>query len=115
MILLNFLLAIIVDAYAEIKEEAHETVSVPAEVVPMLKEKWRSSLKNKYWYTNHIPEERIRRSLKVLAGRGDEESDSEESIEFDINPEKVLKVGDEDIDKETLRRELAQLEEQLDK
>jgi len=106
MILLNFLLAIIVDAYAEIKEEAHETVSVPAEVVPMLKEKWRSSLKNKYWYTNHIPEERIRRSLKVLAGRGDEESDSEESIEFDINPEKVLKVGDEDIDKETLRRVL---------
>jgi hypothetical protein len=106
MILLNFLLAIIVDAYAEIKEEAHETVSVPAEVVPMLKEKWRSSLKNKYWYTNHIPEERIRRSLKVLAGRGDEESDSEESIEFDINPEKVLKVGDEEIDKETLRRVL---------
>lgn len=106
MILLNFLVAIIVDAYAEIKEEAQESVSVPAEVLPMLKEMWRTRTMSKYFYTKHIPEERIRKSLKVLAGRGDEESDSEESIEFDLNPEKVLKVGDEEIDKDTLRRVL---------
>mmetsp|Transcript_38784 Transcript_38784/g.53872 ORF Transcript_38784/g.53872 Transcript_38784/m.53872 type:complete len:1579 (-) Transcript_38784:245-4981(-) len=106
MILLNFLLAIIVDAYAEIKEEAHETVSVPAEVIPMLKEKWRSITKSKYFYRKHIPEERIRKSLKVLAGRGDEESDSDDTVDFEVNPEKVLKVGEEDIDKETLRRVL---------
>jgi len=106
MILLNFLVAIIVDAYAEIKEEAQESVSVPAEVLPMLKEMWRSRTMSKYFYTNHIPEDRIRKSLKVLAGRGDEESDSEESMDFEINPEKVLKVGDEEIDKDTLRRVL---------
>mmetsp|Transcript_39231 Transcript_39231/g.47511 ORF Transcript_39231/g.47511 Transcript_39231/m.47511 type:complete len:1596 (-) Transcript_39231:688-5475(-) len=106
MILLNFLLAIIVDAYAEIKEAAHETVSVPAEVYPMMREKWRTLMKSKYLYKSHIPEERIRKSLKVLAGRGNEESDSDESIDYDPDPEKVLSVGDEEIDKETLNRVL---------
>jgi len=106
MILLNFLLAIIVDAYGEIKEESHDHVSVHQEVIPMIQEKWKTLTKSKYFYRKHIPEDRIRKSLKVLAGRGDEESDSEESIDFDLNPERVLKVGDEDIDKETLRRVL---------
>jgi len=106
MILLNFLLAIIVDAYGEIKEESHDHVSVHAEVIPMIQEKWKTLTKSKYFYRKHIPEDRIRKSLKVLAGRGDEESDSEESIDYELNPEKVLKVGNEDIDKETLRRVL---------
>jgi hypothetical protein len=106
MILLNFLVAIIVDAYAEVKEAAAESVSVPAEVIPMIKEMWRTRCKSQYFYNKHIPEDRIRKSLKVLAGRGDEESDSEESIEYNLNPEKVLMVGDEEIDKDTLRRVL---------
>jgi len=106
MILLNFLLAIIVDAYAEIKDAAHETVSVPAEVYPMLKEKWRTLLKSKYFYRKHIPEDRIRKSLKVLAGRGDEESSDDSSHDFNFDAEKFLKVGDEDIDRETLTRVL---------
>eukprot|EP00959_Pyramimonas_sp_CCMP1952_P085024 1777824-Pyramimonas_sp.AAC.1 len=42
MILLNFLLAIIVDAYGEIKEESHDHVSVHAEVIPMIQEKWKT-------------------------------------------------------------------------
>eukprot|EP00238_Polyblepharides_amylifera_P010194 CAMPEP_0196599430 /NCGR_PEP_ID=MMETSP1081-20130531/94852_1 /TAXON_ID=36882 /ORGANISM="Pyramimonas amylifera, Strain CCMP720" /LENGTH=1166 /DNA_ID=CAMNT_0041925201 /DNA_START=11 /DNA_END=3511 /DNA_ORIENTATION=+ len=112
MILLNFLLAIIVDAYSDIKAEAHDQVTLAAEVVPMIKEGWRSFIsrlsfgsdgKVKFFYPNHIPEERIRKSLKVLAGKGDEESGSEDSSDFDFNRAKVLKVGNEEIDEPTLR------------
>ena len=55
MILFNFLLAIICDAFGEVKANASEAVSVTAEIGPMLRDKWRSVWRPLF-YRDHIPE-----------------------------------------------------------
>lgn len=42
MVLLNFLLAIIVDAFSEIKEKTKETVGMHTELARLVLDKWRA-------------------------------------------------------------------------
>jgi hypothetical protein len=58
MILFNFLLAIICDAFGEVKANASESVSVSTELGPMLNDSWRSTFRS--FYRNHVPESRVR-------------------------------------------------------
>ena len=58
MILFNFLLAIICDAFGEVKANASECVSVSTELGPMLNDSWRSTFRS--FYRNHVPESRVR-------------------------------------------------------
>lgn len=60
LILLNFLLAIICDAFGEVKGAASESTSVLEEVGPMMVEMWRSVADKKY-----ISDATILRQLKA--------------------------------------------------
>jgi hypothetical protein len=102
MILFNFLLAIICDAFGEVKANASESVSVTTELGPMLRDSWRTTFRS--FYRNHVPEDRVRRQLKIWKGENPDESDEEE---HDEGPEKVIKYGDsKELDVAGLRRVL---------
>jgi hypothetical protein len=50
-VMLNFLLAIIVDAFSEVKEQTQEGAHVPIELLHLFKDKWqslRNALNSKY-------------------------------------------------------------------
>ena len=92
MILFNFLLAIICDAFGEVKANASESVSVVTELMPMLADTWRTVMKNmRLGYRDHIPEARVRRQLRIWKG---EDPDIEEEEEFEEEEEKVFKYSD---------------------
>jgi hypothetical protein len=102
MILFNFLLAIICDAFGEVKANASESVSVTTELGPMLRDSWRTTFKS--FYRNHVPEDRVRRQLKIWKGENPDDSDEAEHEE---GPEKVIKYGDaKELDVAGLRRVL---------
>lgn len=65
LILLNFLLAIICDAFGEVKGAASESTSVLEEVGPMLVEMWRSVADKSY-----ISDATILRQLKARGVTG---------------------------------------------
>ena len=102
MILFNFLLAIICDAFGEVKANASESVSVTTELGPMLRDSWRTTFRS--FYRNHVPEDRVRRQLKIWKGENPDDSDE---AEHDDEPEKVIKYGDaKELDVAGLRRVL---------
>jgi hypothetical protein len=102
MILFNFLLAIICDAFGEVKANASESVSVSTELGPMLNDSWRSTFRS--FYRNHVPESRVRRQLKIWRGENPDESDEEVFDEPDL---KVLKYDDtKELDMAGLKRVL---------
>lgn len=102
MILFNFLLAIICDAFGEVKANAAESVSVVTELVPMLRDSWRTMFKG-WLYKQHVPEARVRRQLRIWKG---ENPDEEEEEAFDEDPEPVFKYGDKELDMAGLKRVL---------
>ena len=102
MILFNFLLAIICDAFGEVKANAAESVSVVTELVPMLRDSWRTMFKG-WLYSNHVPEARVRRQLRIWKG---ENPDEEEEEGFDEDPDPVFKYGDKELDIAGLKRVL---------
>jgi hypothetical protein len=55
--MLNFLLAIIVDAFSEVKEQTQEGAHVPMELLHLFKDKWqslRNALNPKYISDNKV-------------------------------------------------------------
>ena len=102
MILFNFLLAIICDAFGEVKANAAESVSVVTELVPMLRDSWRTMFKG-WLYKNHVPEARVRRQLRIWKG---ENPDEEEEEAFDEDAEPVFKYGEKELDIAGLKRVL---------
>ena len=66
MVLLNFLLAIIVDAFSEVKEQTHETVGVHTELLMMSKDLWRSCMG--MCSSNYISDRQLGSLLKQWAG-----------------------------------------------
>ena len=76
MVLLNFLLAIIVDAFSEIKENTTDTVGVDTELGQMLSEKWRS-IQACFGRRQHISDARLGQLLKVWGDEEDEEEEEE--------------------------------------
>lgn len=95
LILLNFLLAIICDAFGEVKGNASESTSVLEEVGPMMSELWRSITDK-----THIPEAMILKQLKVWHGDLPESLDIEE--EEEESKEKVIKLDDDQVTREEL-------------
>ena len=76
MVLLNFLLAIIVDAFSEIKENTTEHVGVDTELGQMLSEKWRS-IQACFGRRQHISDARLGQLLKVWGGEDDDDDEEE--------------------------------------
>ena len=103
MILFNFLLAIICDAFGEVKANASESVSVNTELGPMLVDSWRSTFRS--FYRSHVPEDRVRRQLKIWKGENpDDDSDDDAK---DEGVEKVLRYDDsKELDMAGLKRVL---------
>ena len=103
MILFNFLLAIICDAFGEVKANASESVSVNTELGPMLVDSWRSTFRS--FYRSHVPEDRVRRQLKIWKGENpDDDSDDDAN---DEGVEKVLRYDDsKELDMAGLKRVL---------
>ncbi|GMH41042.1 hypothetical protein BSKO_08952 [Bryopsis sp. KO-2023] len=104
MVLLNFLLAIIVDAFSEVKENTSDMTGMHTELAQMIKVKWQNF---RGWLTNknHVPESKMGQMLKLWAGDSSEE---EPLIKTEIFDEKKLKILGEEIDTEALKEILNQ-------
>merc|ERR1711998_620293 len=64
-ILLNFVLAIIVDAYSEVKSESHETVGILTEITEIFSDTWKKNLKRIGLYKTYVPNHRVRLLLEA--------------------------------------------------
>ncbi|KAL6749264.1 hypothetical protein V8C86DRAFT_2852326 [Haematococcus lacustris] len=100
MVLLNFLLAIIVDAFSEVKEKTHETVGIHTELWQLGRDKWRSMMG--LCSTNYISDDKLGNLLKQWAGDGDDA----ERKEAQADVQKLLTILNEDLDEEDLRNVL---------
>jgi len=98
MVLLNFLLAIIVDAFSEVKEKTHETVGIHTELYQLLRDKWRSLMGR--CSSNYISDAKLGQLLKQWAG---EEEDQAAQQNVNAEMSKLLTVLNEDLDEEDLR------------
>ncbi|KXZ51016.1 hypothetical protein GPECTOR_14g257 [Gonium pectorale] len=98
MVLLNFLLAIIVDAFSEVKEKTHETVGIHTELFTLLRDKWRSLLGR--CSPNYISDAKLGDLLRQWAGEDDDNKDSDEAA---ADKRKLLTILNEDMDEDTLR------------
>jgi len=77
LVLLNFLLAIIVDAFSEIKENTSEHISVHTEIGQMVVEKWRS-VTSCFSRRRHITDARLGQILQTWGADGSEASSEHE-------------------------------------
>ena len=110
-ILFNFLLAIIVDAFGEVKANASESISVHTEVNPMISDSWRSFTRYFGFHRDHIPADKLLAQLKRWRHGLDpdyESTDSEDDVIPYIPPgENVIRYDDDrEIDQLGLRRVL---------
>jgi hypothetical protein len=110
-VLFNFLLAIIVDAFGEVKANASESISVHTEVNPMISDSWRSFSRYFGFHRDHIPSDKLLAQLKRWRHGLDpdyESTDSEDEVIPYIPPgENVIRYDDDrEIDQLGLRRVL---------
>ncbi|KAA6428169.1 MAG: hypothetical protein FRX49_01765, partial [Trebouxia sp. A1-2] len=104
MVLLNFLLAIIVDAFSEVKENTHETTGLHTEVGQMVREKWRSMLASCCHGTSYVPDKRLGQLLQQWGG--DDEEGVGQAEKEGGERERRLKVLGEDLTAEELKEVL---------
>ncbi|KAK9819873.1 hypothetical protein WJX72_003501 [[Myrmecia] bisecta] len=104
MVLLNFLLAIIVDAFSEVKENTSETTGLHTEVGQMVREKWRS-LTAGCLNSNYVPDKRLGQLLRQWGGEDDHEQSNKLAANRE-NAEKKLKVLGEEMTAEELKEVL---------
>ncbi|KAL0022694.1 hypothetical protein WJX77_001966 [Trebouxia sp. C0004] len=104
MVLLNFLLAIIVDAFSEVKENTHETTGLHTEVGQMVREKWRSMLASCCHGTSYVPDKRLGQLLQQWGG--DDEERVGQAEKEGGERERRLKVLGEDLTAEELKEVL---------
>ncbi|KAL3132313.1 hypothetical protein ABBQ32_008891 [Trebouxia sp. C0010 RCD-2024] len=104
MVLLNFLLAIIVDAFSEVKENTHETTGLHTEVGQMVREKWRSMLASCCHGSDYVPDKRLGQLLKQWGGEEEEGVALAEKEAGD--KERRLRVLGEDLTAEELKEVL---------
>ncbi len=72
MVLLNFLLAIIVDAFSEVKEKTEETVGIHTELFMMARDKYRSVMGS--FSPNYISDDKLGKLLKQWAGEDEKDA-----------------------------------------
>ncbi|GIL76287.1 hypothetical protein Vretimale_5865 [Volvox reticuliferus] len=97
MVLLNFLLAIIVDAFSEVKEKTHETVGIHTELFTLLRDKWRSLMGA--CSPNYISDSKLGALLRQWGGGEDEDKDDNDN---QADKRKLLTILNEDVDEDTL-------------
>lgn len=96
MILLNFLLAIIVDAFSDVKSQIEETRGLPEEVATYVGEGMSSMLQTlNLGAKDYVSDEAIAKQL-------DQWADEEEQQEEKEDAERVLNVGDEALSAEQI-------------
>ena len=67
MVLLNFLLAIIVDAFSVVKDNTSESTGLHEEIAQIMREKWRALL-GRMLNVHYIPSNRLSALLQHWAG-----------------------------------------------
>uniref|UniRef100_A0A6S8IGD5 Polycystin cation channel PKD1/PKD2 domain-containing protein n=1 Tax=Dunaliella tertiolecta TaxID=3047 RepID=A0A6S8IGD5_DUNTE len=102
MVLLNFLLAIIVDAFSEVKEQTHETVGIHTELYQLGREKLHSIMS--LVRPNYIADTKVEAMLKQWAV-GEQDVKDKEKPETSL---KLLTVMNEDLDEKDLELVLLQ-------
>ena len=92
MVLLNFLLAIIVDAFSEVKASTSETVGLHTEVINLLADRARVWF-GRYFNVHHIPEGRLAALLRQWAslkgGEDEEKTGGKEDDDGDEGDKKI--------------------------
>jgi hypothetical protein len=110
MILLNFLLAIIVDAFGEVKATLSNEKSMYEEIGHIFKEKY-VAVGARFWARGskeYVTEDRVETQLRKWAKASELIEDEEEAEEAEeLKAEKIFKVGDEEITKEELEEVIA--------
>jgi len=101
MVLLNFLLAIIVDAFAEVKEATSETSGVHKEVADIVRDRWRLLVGRAT--NSYLPDAKLRRMLQAGAGSTEEQEAADLAARQEEASIKLLRLLGEDIDEDTLR------------
>jgi len=124
LILLNFLLAIICDAFSEIKEEAADTSTVVEDLRPLVAEAFRSMAAT-VRKVGYVDENTMRKQLKlwssIISGGDGEEVKEDLDNEFEQVEKKRMIVVNEDIKldsdelKTVLRRTLKEVVSMQDK
>ncbi|GLI64894.1 hypothetical protein VaNZ11_008286 [Volvox africanus] len=99
MVLLNFLLAIIVDAFSEVKEKTQETVGIHTELFTLLRDKWRSLMGA--CSSNYISDSKLGALLRQWGGGEDEDGDGDGNNN-QADKRKLLTILNEDVDEDTL-------------
>lgn len=94
MVLLNFLLAIIVDAFSEVKEKTHETAGVHTELFQLCRDKFRSLMG--LCSSNYISDYKLGLLLKQWAG-------AEKKKKTDAEAVKLITILNEDLDESDLK------------
>ena len=90
MVLLNFLLAIIVDAFSVVKDNTSESTGLHEELGQMMREKWRAML-GRMLNVHYIPSHRLSALLKHWAGTDLEEAKAKPADDKVQKKIKVLK------------------------
>lgn len=94
MVLLNFLLAIIVDAFSEVKEKTHETAGVHTELWQLARDKFRSLMG--LCSSNYISDYKLGLLLKQWAGADKKKKGDDEKV-------KLITILNEDLDESDLK------------
>ena len=87
MVLLNFLLAIIVDAFSVVKDNTSESTGLHEELGQMMREKWRAML-GRMLNIHFIPSNRLSALLKHWAGH-DTDTDKSKELAIDDQPKRI--------------------------
>lgn len=102
MILLNFVLAIIVDAYSEIKEESKETTGILEEIGEIFADTFKRNMRRCGMFQEYIPNNKIRQMLEawkkgVSLEQIEEEEKNKKDDDTFVPTEKKIKIGDQEV------------------
>ena len=105
MVLLNFLLAIIVDAFSVVKDNTSESTGLHEEIGQMMREKWRAML-GRMLNVHYIPSSRLSALLKHWAGN---DSDGPKTAVAEVEDQsKRIKVLDHELEEHALKEVLSE-------
>lgn len=105
MVLLNFLLAIIVDAFSMVKDNTSESTGLHEEIAQMMREKWRAML-GRMLNVHYIPSSRLSALLKHWAGSDSDGPKAKATAEEDQT--KRIKVLDHELEEHALKEVLSE-------
>ena len=112
LVLLNFLLAIIVDAFSVVKENTSETTNIHTEIFGMVRQKWRDFI-GRMTDANYVPYDRLGAMLHRYGTLDDETNHDDDDVP---KMRKSIKVGDlgERVVFNALRRSVQLCKEEID-